>query len=90
VDTAERLTNGGPSSWQSNAATTICLFPQHGPGRKHERPIVLAGWQQSITRRHPKQLIRGLIDSDGCRSGTSRSPIGESVALLDSFVGPKS
>jgi hypothetical protein len=20
-----------------------CLFPQHGPGRKHERPIVLAG-----------------------------------------------
>src|SRR5438309_2367314 len=22
-----------------------CLFPQHGPGRKHTRPIVLADWQ---------------------------------------------
>jgi hypothetical protein len=43
-------------------------FPQHGPGRKHERPIVLAGWQQTITGRHPRQLIRGLIHSDGCRT----------------------
>ena len=22
------------------------LFPQHGPGRKHERPIVLDDWQR--------------------------------------------
>jgi len=45
-----------------------CLLPQHGPGRKHERPIVLTGWQQAIVDEHPWPLIRGLIHSDGCRS----------------------
>jgi hypothetical protein len=45
-----------------------CLFPQHGPGMKHQRPIVLAGWQQEIVARHPWPLIRGLIHSDGCRA----------------------
>ncbi|MFD8603140.1 hypothetical protein AMK14_11755 [Streptomyces sp. TSRI0445] len=35
----------------------VCYFPQHGPGRKHERAIVLEPWQ----------LVRGLIHSDGCR-----------------------
>jgi hypothetical protein len=45
-----------------------CLFPQHGPGMKHQRPIVLAGWQQAITAEHPWPLIRGLIHSDGCRA----------------------
>lgn len=44
-----------------------CLFPQHGRGRKHERRIELAGWQLEIVRRHPRQLLRGLIHSDGCR-----------------------
>jgi hypothetical protein len=43
-------------------------FPQHGPGRKHMRAIELAGWQTELTRRHPRQLIRGLIHSDGCRT----------------------
>ena len=45
-----------------------CLFPQHGPGRKHERPIVLEQWQQEIVDVHPWALIRGLIHSDGCRA----------------------
>lgn len=44
-----------------------CLFPHHGPGRKHERPIVLAGWQADLVARHPDRLLRGLIQSDGCR-----------------------
>ena len=43
------------------------LFPQHGPGKKHERDIVLADWQQELVDRWPKQLLRGLIQSDGCR-----------------------
>jgi len=43
------------------------LFPQHGPGRKHLRRIVLADWQREITRAHPDLLLRGLIHSDGCR-----------------------
>lgn len=44
-----------------------CLFPQHGPGRKHQRPIVLAQWQKDIVVRHPGPFVRGLIHSDGCR-----------------------
>ena len=42
-------------------------FPQHGPGRKHTRPIVLADWQRALTHAHPAAPIRGLIHSDGCR-----------------------
>jgi hypothetical protein len=95
------------------------------------RPIVLADWQRRIVSRQPKQLIRGLIHSDGCRvlnrsmgrvyvrymfvnaSGDIRDifcracdQLGiewrqpkertlsiarrDSIALLDTFVGPKS
>jgi hypothetical protein len=43
------------------------LFPQHGPGPKHKRPIALQPWQQRIVDRHPGRLLRGLIHSDGCR-----------------------
>jgi hypothetical protein len=44
-----------------------CLFPQHGPGKKHERRIWLADWQQELAQRWPEALLRGLIHSDGCR-----------------------
>ena len=44
-----------------------CLFPQHGPGMKHKRPIVLVDWQLAIVEAYPRQLLRGLIHSDGCR-----------------------
>ena len=43
------------------------LFPQHGPGKKHLRPIALAEWQQELVARNPELLLRGLIQSDGCR-----------------------
>jgi hypothetical protein len=43
------------------------LFPQHGPGAKHERSIVLADWQREITYAHPQLLLRGLLHSDGTR-----------------------
>lgn len=43
------------------------LFPQHGPGRKHERRIVLEPWQRRVVERYPGRLLRGLIHSDGCR-----------------------
>jgi hypothetical protein len=45
-----------------------CLFPQHGAGPKHLRPIRLAPWQASISTRHPDRLLRGLIHSDGYRA----------------------
>jgi len=44
-----------------------CLFPQHGPGRKHLRPIALEPWQREIVERHPQEFLRGLFHSDGCR-----------------------
>ena len=44
-----------------------CLFPQHGRGMKHQRPIHLAAWQQEIVNAHHKEFLRGLIHSDGCR-----------------------
>jgi hypothetical protein len=44
-----------------------CLFPQHGPGRKHLRKIELAGWQGAIVERYPGEFARGLLHSDGCR-----------------------
>jgi hypothetical protein len=44
-----------------------CLFPQHGPGRKHERAIFLEAWQREIVDEFPEEFIRGPIHSDGCR-----------------------
>jgi hypothetical protein len=44
-----------------------CLFPQHGPGKKHLRPIRLTAWQRRLVDRHPHLLLRGLLHSDGCR-----------------------
>jgi hypothetical protein len=44
-----------------------CLFPQHGPGRKHERKIELVPWQQELVDLDPRPLVRGLLHSDGCR-----------------------
>lgn len=61
------------SSRRSNVELSVysqalpCLFPQHGPGRKHERRIELTDWQWSLVSKHPEHLLRGLIHSDGCR-----------------------
>ena len=56
-----------------------CLMPQHGPGRKHERPIVLEPWQVQIVEAHPAAFLRGLFHSDGSRvkNWTSRIVAGE-------------
>jgi hypothetical protein len=112
----------------------ICLFPQHGAGRKHARTIELLAWQQEIVDAALEDFLCGLIHTDGWR-GVSRvhakgrdyeypryqfsnrfgdiralftkacDKLGvswrawgrfhisvarrESVALLDTFVGPK-
>lgn len=44
----------------------VCLFPQHGAGRKHRRPIVLEPWQGDIVGVAPWAFLRGCIRSDGC------------------------
>jgi hypothetical protein len=46
----------------------LYLFPQHGPGRKHTRKIVLMPWQQEIVSAFPGSFLRGLFHSDGCRA----------------------
>jgi hypothetical protein len=43
-----------------------CLFPQHGPGKKHDRRIELEAWQQAIVDSAPWAFLRGCIRSDGC------------------------
>ena len=53
---------------QANWKHWPCLFPQHGPGRKHERTIRLEPWQQRIVEDHPADLLRGLFHSDGSRT----------------------
>lgn len=44
-----------------------CFFPQHGPGRKHDRKIELEPWQQQIAAKHTGEMVRGLFHSDGYR-----------------------
>jgi hypothetical protein len=44
-----------------------CLLPQHGPGRKHHRPIRLEPWQEALVYEATEEFILGLIHSDGCR-----------------------
>jgi hypothetical protein len=45
----------------------LCLFPQHGAGRKHSREIRLEAWQQRVIAEMPKPFLRGLIHTDGWR-----------------------
>ncbi len=56
-----------------------CLFPQHGPGKKHERGISLEGWQRGVVGAWPWEFVRGLIHSDGsrCVNWTERTVNGE-------------
>lgn len=51
------------SSWRQ----WPCLFPQHGPGRKHQRKIELVDWQREIVNEKPGPFLRGLIQTDGWR-----------------------
>ncbi|MFG1950833.1 helix-turn-helix domain-containing protein [Micromonospora sp. NPDC048830] len=63
----QRVQQQGCISVQSYGTHWPCLLPQHGPGRKHERPIILADWQREIVTAHPGDFVRGLFHSDGCR-----------------------
>jgi hypothetical protein len=69
-----RLSTRFPSSTGASDVVNIShpaiglALPQHGPGRKHDRPIVLADWQLTLTHAFPAALVRGLIHSDGCRA----------------------
>lgn len=62
-----RIGYGGWNELYAYSKSWLCLFPQHGPGRKHEREIELTDWQRRLMVRWPALLLRGLIQSDGCR-----------------------
>jgi Homeodomain-like domain len=67
VATQWRLGGGRGAEVSAYSKAWVCLFPQHGPGEKHRRRIMLEPWQQEIVDAHPQSFIRGLIQSDGCR-----------------------
>jgi hypothetical protein len=56
-----------------------CLFPQHGPGPKHQRTIALMDWQWEVVAEYPELFLRGLFNSDGCRvaNWTTRTVAGQ-------------
>jgi hypothetical protein len=62
-----RVARIGCHAIKSTSKHWPCLFPQHGPGRKHERKIELEPWQQVIVTEHPGDFARGLFHSDGYR-----------------------
>jgi hypothetical protein len=61
-------TEGSVAAVQMNHPALPFAFPQHGAGRKHLRPIELEPWQRDLTQRFPRELLRGLVHSDGCRT----------------------
>ncbi|MGV9808243.1 transcriptional regulator [Micromonospora chersina] len=63
----QRIQKRGCVAVQSTARHWPCLFPQHGPGKKHQRPIVLADWQREILTANAGHFLRGLFHSDGTR-----------------------
>jgi hypothetical protein len=56
-----------------------CLFPQHGPGRKHQRALGMTRWQWAVVEEFPADFLRGLFHSDGClvRNWATRLVAGE-------------
>ena len=52
---------------QFSERSLAVAFPQHGPGKKHLRPIELTEWQLALTHAHPEELLKGLLHSDGSR-----------------------
>lgn len=58
------------SSSRACGSTGFVSSPQHGPGRKHQRAIVLEPWQSEIVESHAGDFLRGLFHSDGARVKT--------------------
>ena len=63
-----RLKNNNSTRVVAASSKWTAVFPQHGPGPEHERPIVLEPWQREIVDVFPREFLRGLIHSDGCRT----------------------
>ncbi|HCT78013.1 MAG TPA: transcriptional regulator [Micromonosporaceae bacterium] len=64
----QRVQSVGCTNVQAYSMHWPCLLPQCGPGKKHQRPIVLEEWQREIVAAHAGKFVRGLFHSDGCRA----------------------
>jgi hypothetical protein len=64
---AATIQRGGCHEIYSSWKHWPCVFPQVGPGDKHLRRIELEDWQRRVVERYPRELVKGLIHSDGCR-----------------------
>jgi hypothetical protein len=62
-----RVQRQGCTEVKSASKHWPCLFPQHGPGRKHTRKIELEQWQLAIVQKYPGEFAKGLFHSDGWR-----------------------
>ncbi|MGE5282824.1 MAG: hypothetical protein ACM3N0_10980 [Chloroflexota bacterium] len=67
-----QTTNKGYVEVHAYSKTWLCLFPQHGAGKKHERKIALADWQRDdgqplspAARSRPDPLRRLPIHQHG-------------------------
>jgi hypothetical protein len=86
--------DGATTVWSVYSRHLRCLFPQAGPGKKHDRPIVLEPWQARVVASAPWPLLRGLVQSDGCsfinRTGEYAYPSydfrNRSTDILDLFA----
>ena len=85
ANSVHRVRQKGCVGVQSYSNHWPCLLPQHGPGRKHERPIYLADWQQPIIDDNPGHFLRGLFHSDGCRV-TNQIRRGEKTYLYPRYM----
>jgi len=85
--TPHLLTRDGCAVVQAHWRHWPCLFPQHGPGPKHARPIVLEDWQRAIVEAHPAEFLRGLFHSDGSRvANRVRRPV---AGVMKYYVYPR-
>lgn len=86
----QRVQKQGCVGLQAYSMHWPCLFPQHGPGKKHERNIVLADWQRRIVEQAPKPFLRGLFHSDGCRVVNRITVRGQQYAYPRYFLSNES
>jgi hypothetical protein len=73
-----RVRQRGSTIVKSYSKHWPCLFPQHGPGRKHLRKIELPEWQEIIVGKYPGDFAKGLFHSDGWRGNNRvRRPLAD-------------
>ena len=80
---------GSVAAVKANHPALRFTLPHHGAGPKHLRPTELQPRQRRLSPRFPRELLRGLIHSDGCRTINrfkTKLPSGRLAALVSRTV----